>query len=500
MQENATLTVTFEDVVDTSMTVIVEPLGLDIGTVYIAEINVHLPDGSGVVYDEAHEFVGEAGVEASVTGLTAETEYEVSVIIYPTGGETVLSGDYPVTTTEVIVEDFGITMSTTFEDITGDSFKMVVAFDGLDENSSYKMFVTVLDPSGNEVDNTKFISFTGSNTEVDTAITGLEPETEYTCILELCLSTDDSTVIASDEATCTTTHQIGLDFSKATLEVIEVTPSSTSVFFRIRCSYFPSDLDGSIVIYRIKGTTTGGLTANMETNAVSGTSYARGTLSELTPETEYTVNFEAFHEGVSTGVTTSMTFTTTAESATPDFSEAYMEVIEVTPSSTSVFFRVGCYKFPMDTDDNAITFTVVGETSDGRSVNMENVATSGASFVKGTLNELAPETEYTVTFEAYYAGESTGVTVSVTFATLTESLFDRNSFLAGMAAGVANVAVSVVDVEQHSWVQGYIIGCGMRTFLVVSDVDAAWAEVIDGVLYIRRAYSASLTNNTLEVQ
>lgn len=156
----------------------------------------------------------------------------------------------------------------------------------------------------------------------------------------------------------------------------------------------------------------------------------------LLPETDYVlaVNVYPTHgESVYFG---ECEFTTleAAEPEGPDFSEAYMEMAEVTPSSTSVFFRVGCYKFPSEDDGGIIMYPVTGTTSDGKSVDMAiKSAASGASFVRGTLNGLEPNTEYTVTFEAFHEGVSTGVTVTTTFRTTT---YDRKAFLSGLAFGL----------------------------------------------------------------
>lgn len=75
--------------------------------------------------------------------------------------------------------------------------------------------------------------------------------------------------------------------------------------------------------------------------------------------------------------------------------------------------------------------------------------------------------------------------------------YDRDSFLAGMASGLVQTGAITANVEGNSWAQGYIVGRKLREFLRSG---RAWAEVIDGVLYIRRVYSAQQTNTTLEVE
>ena len=156
--------------------------------------------------------------------------------------------------------------------------------------------------------------------------------------------------------------------------------------------------------------------------------------SGLSPETEYTITVDLHPQGSNEVIASAEFSCSTVAKAELDFSEAYMEMVEVTPDTTSVFFRVGCYKFPSDNDGSMITFPVTGTTSDGKTVDMAiKNAASGASSVRGTLNGLTPGTEYTVTFEAFHEGVSTGVTVTTTFRT---TAYDRKAFLSGLAFGL----------------------------------------------------------------
>lgn len=112
-------------------------------------------------------------------------------------------------------------------------------------------------------------------------------------------------------------------------------------------------------------------------------------------------------------------------------------------------------------------FDVVGVTDAGDLAAMNGKISSGDGTVGGAFVNLEPLTEYTATFEIYYNGKPTGVTTTITFTTAEafQKGYDRDSFLLGFASGLGCTAATKINVNQNSWMQGYIVGSALAAVI-----------------------------------
>ena len=106
-EQTAAIAFTAENVTGVGFTAVIDVTGLDSETAYTAEVNVHDAASSIVAADEVFEFTGDSTITHKFAGLDVNTEYEVSVDVYPSpAGAVIVRGDYIVTTTDVIPASF----------------------------------------------------------------------------------------------------------------------------------------------------------------------------------------------------------------------------------------------------------------------------------------------------------------------------------------------------------------------------------------------------------
>ena len=97
------LLLTANQITGNGFTLFITTQNLEADTPYTAEVLVYEPDSSRVVFEGEVTIEGSSGIDfIHVTGLEPETEYAVSVDIYPDGGEVLLHGDHTVTTTSEV--------------------------------------------------------------------------------------------------------------------------------------------------------------------------------------------------------------------------------------------------------------------------------------------------------------------------------------------------------------------------------------------------------------
>lgn len=227
-------------------------------------------------------------------------------------------------------------------------------------------------------------------------------------------------------------------------------------------------------------------------------------LTGLTAGTEYELYACIMVDDVATDHNALVTFTADGTVAELDFTNATLSVETGVVQHNSYTFKLAYSGLPYNADGTSAVFDIVAVTDAGDEAIMGWRATSGTGYVSGTFIDLEPLTDYTATFEVYYNGKPTGVTATVSFTSGegdAVSGYDRDSFLLGFASGLGCTAATKGGAEYNSWAQGYIVGSALRKALAgVSEPDAeVWAEVVNGVLHIHRAYDAAQSGDTLEV-
>lgn len=217
-----------------------------------------------------------------------------------------------------------------------------------------------------------------------------------------------------------------------------------------------------------------------------------------------------------------MTFTVGGTTEDLDFTNTSLYVENPEYTETTADFDIGWTNLPQRAYPNVAHYFISAELNDGteQTVYLFSSADPVDDAHWFSFTDLKPGTEYTLTARLLYnkTGEysdftDSGVCVTCDFNTLGSNrdsfpLGFANSFPLGFASGLCGMPITEADAEYNSWAQGYLVGCALRKALVpagsgpvVPDTPDTeiWAEVVDGVLYIHRAYSAAQSGDTLEV-
>lgn len=302
--------------------------------------------------------------------------------------------------------------------------------------------------------------FAGTSHSESHTFEGLSPNTEYSVYGVIYANG------AGTDQNATATFTTAEGEANYTLTVTNQIVTADDCLFEVQVGGLPTyNVDDTSTWFQLKATLSNGTVK--ETGV--GSSFDTGSFyfDGLEPETEYSITFELFRvnsdgsTGASTGITLTDSFTT---EASDPFADSRIGPVNETVSENTFSLDIEYRNLP---DPSTIVegdtgYIIKGYTDQGDEAVFEAIEGYGDGMVSGYFSDLEYGTDYIATFVlCHQDGTSTGVTCETTFTTERKG-YDRDSFLAGLASGLAMTGATAANTDNNSWCQGYIVGEAMR--------------------------------------